>query len=166
MAKSKETFGKKEKEKQRLKKRRDKEEKMEERRANPSKGKSLDDMLAFVDENGNISSTPPDRTRLREINLEDIQLGAAPVVQEDNAPRSGVLESFNNDKGYGFIRDGKTRDSIFVHINNITGDINKGQRVTYDLEQTPKGVAAINVKLEAPPAPQAPPAPPAPPTSI
>jgi cold shock CspA family protein len=149
MAKSKETFGKKEKEKQRLKKRRDKEEKMEERRANATKGKSLDDMLAFVDENGNISSTPPDRTRLREINLEDIQLGAAPVERDqEDAVRTGVLESFNNDKGYGFIRDAKTRESIFVHINNITGEINKGTQVSYELEQTPKGVAAINVKAQ------------------
>jgi cold shock CspA family protein len=156
MAKSKETFGKKEKEKQRLKKRRDKEEKMEERRANATKGRSLDDMLAFVDENGNISSTPPDRTRLREINLEDIQLGAAPASREDADPiHTGVLESFNNDKGYGFIRDAKNKDSIFVHINNITGDITKGMRVSFELEQTPKGVAAINVKLfqEEPPRP-------------
>jgi len=59
MAKSKETFGKKQKEKQRLKKRQDKQQKMEERKANSKKGKSLNEMLAYVDENGNLSSTPP-----------------------------------------------------------------------------------------------------------
>jgi len=60
MAKSKETFGKKQKEKQRLKKRQDKQQKMEERKANSKKGKSLNEMLAYVDENGNLSSIPPD----------------------------------------------------------------------------------------------------------
>lgn len=60
MAKSKDTYSKKEKEKKRLKQREEKKEKMEQRKANPSKGKSLDDMLAYIDENGNITSSPPD----------------------------------------------------------------------------------------------------------
>ena len=59
MAKSKETFFKKQKEKQRLKNRQDKQQKMEERKANAKKGKTLNEMLAYVDENGNLSSTPP-----------------------------------------------------------------------------------------------------------
>lgn len=59
MAKSKETFGKKQKEKQRLKKRQEKQQKMEERKANLKKGKTLNEMLAYVDENGNLSTTPP-----------------------------------------------------------------------------------------------------------
>jgi len=59
MAKSKETFGKKQKEKQRLKNRQDKQQKKEERKANLKKGKTLNEMLAYVDENGNLSSTPP-----------------------------------------------------------------------------------------------------------
>jgi hypothetical protein len=59
MAKSKATFGKKEKEKNRLKKRKEKEEKKAERKANSNKGKSFEEMLAYVDENGTITSTPP-----------------------------------------------------------------------------------------------------------
>ena len=59
MAKSKETFNKKEKEKKRLKQRQEKKEKMEERKASGSKSKSLDDMMAYIDENGNLTSTPP-----------------------------------------------------------------------------------------------------------
>lgn len=59
MAKSKETFEKRAKEKKRQKQREDKREKMEQRKANASKGKSLTEMLAYVDENGNISDTPP-----------------------------------------------------------------------------------------------------------
>lgn len=60
MARSKETFNKREKEKQRQKEKMEKKERMEERKANAVKGKSLDDMLAYIDENGNITSTPPD----------------------------------------------------------------------------------------------------------
>ncbi|MFN9520092.1 MAG: cold shock domain-containing protein, partial [Bacteroidota bacterium] len=51
MSKSQETFSKKEKEKKRLKKRQDKAQKKEERKANSLKGKSLEDMMAYVDEN-------------------------------------------------------------------------------------------------------------------
>jgi len=67
MAKSKETFGKKEKEKKRLKERQEKHEKMEERKANARKGKSLEDMMAYIDEDGNISSTPPDPKKEKSI---------------------------------------------------------------------------------------------------
>ncbi|MEP6617607.1 MAG: hypothetical protein ABJA57_13550 [Ginsengibacter sp.] len=59
MAKSQETFSKKEKGKKKLKKRQEKQEKMEDRKNNAKKGKSLEEMMAYIDENGNISSTPP-----------------------------------------------------------------------------------------------------------
>jgi hypothetical protein len=65
MAKSSETFSKKEKEKKRLKKQRDKIEKMKERKINAKKGKTLEDMMAYIDENGNISSTPPEPQKMK-----------------------------------------------------------------------------------------------------
>lgn len=58
MSKSKQSFAKRQKEIQRLKQREDKKQKMEERKANGSKGKSLDDMMAYLDEDGNLSSNP------------------------------------------------------------------------------------------------------------
>jgi hypothetical protein len=63
MGRSQETFSKKEREKKRLSKRKEKEEKKAERKANSSKGKGLEGMLAYVDENGMISQTPPDTKR-------------------------------------------------------------------------------------------------------
>jgi hypothetical protein len=78
MARSSETFSKKENEKKRLKKKKDKEQKKEERKANEGKAKSFDDMIAYVDEFGNLSSTPPDPTKKKAvINVDDIQIGVA-----------------------------------------------------------------------------------------
>ena len=73
MGKSQETFSKKEKEKKRLKKREDKKKKAAERRAN-SAGGGLDNMMAYIDEDGNIVDTPPDPTKKKVVNAEDLSL--------------------------------------------------------------------------------------------
>ena len=147
MARSTETFSKKEKEKARLKKSKDKKEKAEERKANASKGKSLEDMMAYIDEHGNITSTPPDPSRKIKINAEDIEIGVA--KQQDiphDTVRNGVLTFFNESKGYGFIRDLQTQESIFVHINALTEPLKENNMVTFETEQGPKGLSAIKVK--------------------
>jgi archaellum component FlaC len=59
MARSKQSFVKREKEKKRQQEQKAKQQKMQERKANASKGKSLDDMMAYVDEFGNLTSVPP-----------------------------------------------------------------------------------------------------------
>jgi hypothetical protein len=60
MAKSNNAFIKKQKEAQRRKKRLEKEERKTERKKN-SKGGALQDMIVYVDENGQFSSEPPKR---------------------------------------------------------------------------------------------------------
>lgn len=148
MAKSKETFSKREKEKQRLKKRQDKATKMEERRANASSAQSLESMFAYVDENGNLSSTPPDPKKRKEIDLESIQLGAAPepTMEEADMRRTGTISSFFHDKGFGFIKDSGNGSNVFVHVNALSFPVNVGDVVSYETEQTPKGLAAKNVQ--------------------
>ncbi len=148
MAKSQETFNKKEKEKKRLQKRREKEEKKEERQANSNKGKSLDDMMAYIDENGNISATPPDPRKKKIINSEDIRIGIP--RQEDAAPvekiRQGVITHFNESKGYGFIKDTQSQESVFVHINSLSGPVKENDKVTFEIEMGHKGPNAVSVK--------------------
>ena len=148
MAKSQETFNKKENEKKRLQKKREKEEKKVERQANSKKGKSLDEMLAYVDENGNISSTPPDPRKKRIVNSDDIQLGVP--KQADAEPqeviRHGVVTHFNDSKGYGFIKDQQSQESIFVHVNSLSGPIKENDKVTFEVEMGHKGPNAIAVK--------------------
>ena len=60
MAKSQNSFIKNLKVKKRLEKKKEKEEKRKARKENNLKGGELDDMIAYVDEHGNISSKPPE----------------------------------------------------------------------------------------------------------
>src|SRR6476661_10076185 len=100
MARSKQTSLKKEKETKKRKKREEKEEKREFRKANSKKGKSFEDMIAYVDENGNFSSTPPDPKNKIELKLEDIQLGARKneVMVEEDFVNKGRITYFNQAK--------------------------------------------------------------------
>ena len=145
---SQETMGKKDKEKKKAKKRQEKEEKKQERKANNNKGKGLEDMMAYVDENGDLSPTPVDPKKKIVINLEDIQLGAAKQIEVDPADliRTGVVKFFNAEKGYGFINDGKSKDSVFVHINQVSEPIKEGDKVTFEVEMGQKGPNAVRVK--------------------
>ena len=149
MGKSQETFSKKENEKKRIKKNKDKEEKREERKANAKKGQSLEDMMAYIDENGNISATPPDPRRRIVIKQEDIRIGVP--KQEDIDPadliRKGTVTFFNHDKGYGFIKDLQTQESVFVHINSLSAPIKENDKVTFEVEMGHKGPTAANVKV-------------------
>ncbi|MBX2905532.1 MAG: cold shock domain-containing protein [Taibaiella sp.] len=144
-----ETFSKKEKEKKKAKERQDKAQKMKERKENNAKGKSLEDMMAYIDENGNITSVPPDPSKKREIDLESIQLGAAKNEVNADPVRKGVVSFFNDAKGYGFIVDSETRENIFVHSNNLQHPVKERDRVTFETERTPKGMNAIKVKKES-----------------
>lgn len=147
MARSQETQNKKEKEKKKLQKRKEKEQRKEERKANAKEGKSLEDMMAYVDENGNISTTPPDPTKKRVIKEEDIVIGSRNLEQAgDPALRKGRVSFFNYDKGYGFISDDKTQERIFVHNNSLTFAIKENDRVTFETQMGNKGLVAVNVK--------------------
>jgi len=148
MARSQETFNKREKEKKRLKKKSDKEKKKEERKSSEKTG-GLDDMIAYVDENGNITSTPPDPTKKQIIKAEDIKLGVSP--REDMDPeeliRKGTVTFFNDAKGYGFIKDHVSQESVFVHINALEAPIKENDKVTFETERGQKGLNAVNVKI-------------------
>ena len=65
---------------------------------------------------------------------------------------SGNVKWFNNEKGYGFI-DYSDGEDIFVHYSAIRQDgyktLSEGQRVEFDLIETPKGLQAVNVKSAA-----------------
>jgi len=138
------SFSKKEKIKKKAKKREDKAQKLEDRRMSNDKGKSLEDMMVYVDENGNLTSVPTDMRNRKEINPEDIQLGAAPVEQEDPEWRGTV--TFFSEKGYGFISTGNSGDKIFVHRNDLEEPVQERDKVVFMVEKRERGPVAVNVR--------------------
>jgi cold shock CspA family protein len=151
MAKSKATFSKRDKEKKKQEKRQEKAEKKEERKANAKKGASLEEMIMYVDEDGNFSSTPPDPKKRKEVNASEIELDITKrqAAAEEDARRNGVVTMFNYEKGYGFIRDLLSQKSAFVHINAVHGEIKEGDKVSFDLQRTLKGDSAVNVQKKS-----------------
>jgi cold shock CspA family protein len=140
------TFNKKEREKKKRQKKKAKAERREERREQETSGK-LDDMIAYVDEYGNIVDSPPDRSEEEEIKAEDIVVGVPPKEEEDlSEDRQGKISYFNEDRGYGFIND-QSGERYFVHVSELKEPVNEGDKVTFGVEKGPKGLVAINVEL-------------------
>ena len=148
MARSQNTFNKREKEKKRLQKRKEKQEKMEERKANGPQG-GMDEMMAYLDEYGNITDTPPDPDqKKKEIKASSIEIGVPKQEKEDfSAERRGRVAFFNEDKGYGFINQDGTQERFFVHFSGTVQPIKEGDKVSFQAEKGPKGLNAINVKV-------------------
>ncbi len=149
MARSQETFGKKEVRIKKEKKRKEKEKKKLEKREGRD-GNSLNDMIAYVDEYGNITSTPPDLTKRKVINAEDIQVSVPKSAASDPSVkiRKGIVSFFNDSKGFGFIKDSANQQSIFVHANGLIDPIKENNKVTFEIVNGTKGLNAINVKLD------------------
>lgn len=144
-----ETWNKKEREKKKQQNKKEKAERKQERKDNAKSGMGLDEMLAYLDENGNLSSKPPDPRKKVVINVEDIEIGVRkqePVNPEDLI-RKGTVTFFNDAKGYGFIKDDVTGESVFVHINSLEEEIKEQNKVTFEIQMGPKGANAVNVKL-------------------
>jgi len=147
MAKSKVTFNKREKEKQRQQQKQQKRDKMEERKANASKSKSLDDMMAYIDEDGNITSTPPDPRKKKVFNAEEIEIGVPKQTNEiDGEVNTGVVDYFNESKGFGFIKDKQNGERLFFHVNQLQEQLRETDKVSFDIERGPKGFNAVNIK--------------------
>jgi len=60
----------------------------------------------------------------------------------------GTVKFFNSTKGFGFITPADGSKDVFVHTSGLKDDIREGDKVTYDVENTPKGLSAINVKRQ------------------
>jgi len=62
----------------------------------------------------------------------------------------GSVKWFNEKKGYGFIQQENGQD-LFVHYTAIQSEgfktLTEGQRVRFEVEETPKGPKAKNVQV-------------------
>ena len=146
MARPQETFNKKEQEKLRAKKKKEKLEKKEARKANPKL--SGEDIYVYVDENGHLTNTPPDPSKKIIVDVDSMEINVSRRTESDEAPveRRGTIDFFNDSKGFGFIKEVETGEKYFVHISGLIDDVKEGNLVTYDLERGAKGMNAVNVK--------------------
>ena len=121
---------------------------MEEKKLSP-KANSLDDMIAYVDENGMITSTPPtENIKKEEIKQEEIVISTPKKEKEIPTVMKGRVEFFNTSKGFGFIKDLSGTEKYFFHVNNVMADISENDIVTFDLERGVKGMNAVNICFE------------------
>ncbi len=59
----------------------------------------------------------------------------------------GTVKFFNNSKGFGFITPEEGDKDVFVHVNGLVDEIKEGDKVIFDIEDSPKGLNAVNVKV-------------------
>jgi cold shock CspA family protein len=144
------TWNKKEREQKKRQEKKKKEERKQERKNNAVKGKSLDDMMAYLDENGNLTSEPPDPRKRETVKLEDINISVPKqkAPDPDDLLRKGVVTLFNHQKGFGFIKDLETKESLFVHTSATKDVLHENNRVIFEIEKGPKGLTAVNVRLD------------------
>lgn len=142
------TVDKRENEKKRLARRAEKQKRKEEKKLSP-KANSLDDMIAYVDENGMVTSTPPtENIKKEEIKQEEIVISTPKKEKEIPTVMKGRVEFFNTSKGFGFIKDLSGTEKYFFHVNNVMADISENDIVTFDLERGVKGMNAVNICFE------------------
>jgi len=143
------SFGKRENEKKKQEKRQEKLKRKEDRKANTMKGAALEEMFAYVDENGNIVSTPPEMSKKEAVDLESIAI-STPKKTESDEPSvlQGKVDRFIEDKGYGFIKDLASGNKYFFHISAAPREIQEGDKVFFELERGPRDMNAVRIRYE------------------
>lgn len=140
------SFNKKEIEKSKQQKRKEKQKRKEERKNNPTN--SFEDMIAYVDENGIITNTPPDETNKSVIDIEDIEISTPKKSEtEEELELTGRVDFFDETRGFGFIKDKIGVNKYFFHKSNAEIGIKENNMVTFSLERGIKGLNAVDVKI-------------------
>ncbi len=147
MGRSQESMQKKAVRQKKEKKRKDKEKRRLE--SKDQDNKSFDEMIAYVDEFGNILDSPPDPSKKEEIELDDIAVSVAKSDPNEvvDTLKNGVVSFFDESKGFGFIRDLQNDQRIFVHVSNLNEPVKENNMVTFELGRGPKGPVAMNVSV-------------------
>ena len=138
------SFGKRENEKKKQAKRLEKQKRKEGRQASGTA--SLDEMIAYVDENGNITDTPPEQAKT-EVDIESIEISTPKKEDIEVEPLKGRVEYFDASRGYGFIRDMSGAEKYFFHISAAPQGIAEGNVVTFETERGTRGINAVRIAL-------------------
>lgn len=60
----------------------------------------------------------------------------------------GIVKFFNEEKGFGFIKEEGANEDYFVHISGLACDeLREGDVVEFELEEGRKGLNAVNVSV-------------------
>lgn len=146
MAKSTNTFQKNEREKKKQQKRKAKLEKKLEKKSSSGQDSSLESMMAYVDENGNLSSTPIDESKKQKVDAESIEIGVPTRVEEEEVARRGKVSFYDVNKGFGFIIQDGSQERYFVHSTGLMSPIKEGDPVSFFARRGAKGMDAYQVK--------------------
>lgn len=138
------TSGKRDREKLKEQKRKDKQQRKEERQSRGTS--SFEDMIAYVDENGVLHATPPEKQK-EEINVSEIAISVPKQEDIEVVPLNGRIEHFNSAKGYGFVKDTGSSDKYFFHISSAPSSIAEGDLVTFELERGTRGMNAVHISI-------------------
>ena len=139
------SFGKRENEKKKQAKRLEKQKRKEERQAAGTS--SFDDMIAYVDENGNFTNIPPEERKKETVKLEDIAIATPTKDEMEPEILKGRVEHFNEAKGYGFIKDLVSAEKYFFHVSSAPAGIAEGNTVTFETEKSARGMNAVSITL-------------------
>ena len=77
-------------------------------------------------------------------NIERVTAPDGAVEEE-----AGTIKLYKDDKGYGFISSKKLDKDLFFHVSSVSNPdfIEQGRGVQFDVEETEKGLNAVNVKV-------------------
>ena len=144
-----ETWNKRERERNKQQKKKEKLEKRQEKKLANKGSNDLESMLAYVDENGNLSSKPVDPRKRVSVNVENIEIGVPKQreIDPDELSQVGIVTLFKTDKGYGFIKNLETQESYFFHVKSLIDPVKENNKVSFEIEKGPKGLNAINVRV-------------------
>jgi len=141
MARSQLTFKKKETAKKKQQKKQEKQQRREQNKLNNDKGKTLEEMFAYVDEFGNISDTPP--TQPYKFKEEDL----LPPSDPEDEYLYGKVSYYNETGHYGFIRDNESRETVYFNDRLAGTVLELNQKVKYKYTRSKQGNQISEVEI-------------------
>ena len=149
------TYSKRDNEKKKQEKRVEKQKKKESRKLN-DKPAGFDDMIAYVDENGRISSTPPSERNNDIVSRPNREHDRSNQNNDSEQRKNGnkltelkgKVEYVNAEKGYGFIKETAQVDKYFFHVSGLLDAVQVGDAIVYDLERGKKGYSAVRIRKQ------------------